>query len=204
MKVVATHWKGNYSWIPEYTDDYLIYNRGDCDLPNCIPTANFGDADYDRLSYIVDNYQNLPEIFMLTKSNLLDKNAEGKYKFISPEEFDEVKNNTDFTPLLTKYHKTYEPICRYDGDIYEEINNSWYLQSVPAKYFNSYNDFAREMVIPSPQYLQFAPGGNYIVTRERIHRWSREFYDKMRSYLPYCQSPGEAHMVERTYYSLWS
>jgi hypothetical protein len=132
---------------------------------------------------------------LLSKSNL--------FKYITKEEFEEVKDNTTFIPLLTKNHKTYEPVCRYAGNIYEEINNSWYLGSVPAKYFRSYAEFAHAFHLPNPPYLQFAPGGNYILTREAVHKYSRDFYDELRSILPYCQRPGEAHMIERSYYNIW-
>lgn len=196
MKYVLTHYEGDWEWVKEYTDDYLIYNRSEEDIPGSIPTDNMGDADYDRLTYIVDNYFDLPDVFLLSKSNL--------FKYMPKEEFDLVKDNTEFTPLLTQHHKTYEPVCRYNGTIYEEINNSWYLQAVPAKYFQSYDEFARAFLLPSPPYLKFAPGGNYIVTRERIHKYGQDFYDNLRSILPYCQRPGEAHMIERTYYNLWA
>lgn len=195
MKVIATHYQGDWSWIPKYTDDFLIYNRSDEEIPNSVRRENVGDADYDRLSYIVDNYFELPDVFMLTKSNL--------FKYITEDEFQSVKDNTDFTPLLTKNHKTYEPVCRYKDDIYEEINNSWYLGSVPAFHFNSYAEFAQHFHLPNPEYLQFAPGGNYITTRERVHRYGIAFYEELRAILPYCQRPGEAHMIERTYYTLW-
>lgn len=197
MKYVLTHFADpDPSWVTDYTSDYLIYDRSGCGMSNTIPRDNLGDSDYDRLSYIVDNYYELPEVFLLSKSNL--------FKFMPQEEFDLVKDNQDFTPLLTKHHKVYEPVCRYKGDIYEEINNSWYLASVPAKYFQNYGEFAKAFLLPNPEYLQFAPGGNYILTRERVHRYARDFYDELRSILPYCQRPGEAHFIERTYYTLWS
>lgn len=196
MTIIATHYgEHDISWISSLTDDYLIYDRSECGLPKRIPRDNMGDADFDRLTYIIDNYYSLPDVFLLTKSNL--------FKYITPEEFDKVKDNQHFTPLLTKNHKVYEPICRYNGDIYEEINNSWYLASVPSKYFQSYAEFAKAFHLPNPDYLQFAPGGNYILTKETVHKWPREFYEELASTLPYCQSPGEAHMIERTYYTLW-
>lgn len=202
MKVIATHF-GNHdiSWIPEYSKgDYFIYDRSDCGLPNSVKRENRGDADYDRLSYLVDNYDDLPDVFLLTKSNL--------FKFITPEEWDKVKDNTDFTPLLTKNHETYSDslgeVCFYDdNEIYNERNNSWYLNSVPAKFYQSYGEFAKAFRLPNPEYLAFAPGGNYILTRERVHRYGRDFYDEMREILPYCEHPGEAHFIERTYYTLW-
>ena len=199
MHIIATHYGDHdISWIPELAgEDYFIYDRsGNVELPNKVSRENRGDADYDRLSYLADNYDNLPEVFLLCKSNL--------FKYITPEEFELVKNNTIFTPLLTKNHKVYEPICRYEGDMYAEINNSWYLGSVPAKYFSNYHEFARAFHLPDPTYLKFAPGGNYILTREVVHKYSRDFYDELRNILPYCQRPGEAHMIERSYYNIWS
>lgn len=195
MKYILTHYSGDWTWVKEETDDFFIYNRTEEDIPNSGKRENIGDADYDRLSYIVDNYNSLPDVFLLSKSNL--------FKYISREEFDAVKNNTEFTPLLTQHHKVYEPICRYENGIYLEKNNSWYLGSVPSKYFQSYGEFAKAFNLPNPDYLRFAPGGNYILTKERVHRYGIEFYEELRSLLPYCQRPGEAHMLERTYFHLW-
>lgn len=196
MKYVLTHYSGDWEWVKEYTDDYLIYNRTDEEIPGSIKRHNLGDADYDRLSYIVDHYHELPDVFLLSKSNLLEK-------FITKEEFDAVKDNTVFTPLLTQNHKVYEPVCRYVDGIYEEINNSWYMPALDHKYFDNYADFAKAFFLPNPDYLRFAPGGNYIVRRDDVHKYSKEFYDDLRSILPYSQHPGEAHMIERTYFTLW-
>ena len=196
MEYVLTHYQADWTWVKQYTSDYLIYNRSGDDIPGSIKRANFGDADYDRLSYLVDYYEELPDIFLLTKSNL--------FKYISKEEFDMVRDNQVFTPLLTKHHKVYEPICRYTNGIYEEVNNSWYLGSVPSRFFKSYKEFATSFGLPNPEYLKFAPGGNYILTRETVHKYPREFYNDLRSILPYTQRPGEAHMIERSYYNIWS
>lgn len=196
MKAVLTHYQGDWTWIKSFTDEYRIYNRSEEDIPGSIKRENVGDADYDKLTFLIDNYYDLPEVFLWSKSNL--------WKFITPEEFDEVKDNQEFTPLLTKNHKVYEPICRYADGIYEEINNSWYLSTVPSKYFNNYGEFAKAFNLPNPDYLRFAPGGSYILTCERVQRYGIEFYQDLASLLPYCQNPGEAHFLERTYYTLWS
>lgn len=196
MKVIATNYNADCQWIPAYTKDYFIYDRTNCGLPNRVVRKNLGDADFDKLTYIIDNYDKLPEVFMLIKTNL--------FKFITPEEFAQVRENTDFTPLLTKTHRVYEPICRYDENgIYEERNDSWYLGPVPSLYFRNYGEFASAFGLPNPEYLKFAPGGNYIVTRERIHRYPKVFYEALAAILPYTQRPGEAHMIERSYYNMW-
>lgn len=199
MKYVLTHYSGDWSWVKEYTDDFLIYNRTDEDIPNSIKRENVGDADYDRLSYICDNYYDLPEVFLLSKSNL--------FKFITKEEFDLVKNNDTFTPLLTQHHKTYSDekgvVCFYQDGLYRERNDSWYLHSIPALSCTSFYEWARHFFLPSPAYIPFAPGGNYILTRERVYRYGLDYYLAMRDTLPYCQNPGEAQLVERSLYLMW-
>lgn len=198
----------NYNFTPDWAKDkdYLIYDRSDSkewlkdfDQSRIIYTENVGQVDYDRLSYLVDNYYDLPEVFLLAKSNL--------FKSITEEEYEEVKDNRVFTPLLTKNHKTYSDmmgvVCKYEGGMYCERNDNWYLTQFGIKYFENFAQFAHEFGLPSPQYLQFAPGGNYILTRETVHKYSRDFYDKMRSILPYAKEPGEAQMVERAYYLMW-
>lgn len=199
MFVFATHYDGDWRWIPEYTDDFVVYNRSSEDIPNSVPRENIGDADYDKLSWLVENYDNLPEVFLWTKSNL--------FKFITPEEWDKVKDNKTFTPLLTQNHKVYDdehgPVAFYKDGMYHERNDSWYIFAAPALHFPSYSHFANHLGIPNPPYLPFAPGGSYILTRDAVHKHDKSLYERMMSFLPYTQRPGEAMMAERSYYSLW-
>lgn len=196
----------NYNFTPEKDwigDDYLIYDRSDdglehlteFDKSKIIKSTNVGQVDYDKLSYLVDNYDKLPEVFLWGKSNL--------FKFITKEEYDKIKDNHFFTPILTQNHKTYGNVCYYQDGMYHEINNSWYVDELPYKYFSTFSEFAQTFQIPNPKYLQFAPGGNYILTREKVYKYSRDFYDDMRQCLPHSTNPAEAHMCERAYYLIW-
>ncbi len=199
----------NYNFTPEKDwlgDDYLIYDRSDSkewlkDFPQdkIVYTENVGNADYDRLCYLIDNYHDLPDVFLWSKSNL--------FKYISKEEYELVKDNQFFTPLLTMNHQQKMDrngwICYYAMGIYWECNDNWYLNQFLPKYFQSYNEFARAFQLQTPPYIPFAPGGNYILTRETVHRYGLDYYKKLASILPYCQLPAEAQMVERAYYSIW-
>lgn len=201
----------NYNFTPDKKwigDDYLIYDRSDdgvdhlaeFDQSKIITTENWGNVDYDKLNYLVDNYDDLPEVFLWGKTNL--------FKYISPEEYEKVKDNQEFTPLLTQSHATYEdrngPVCFYSGGVYYERNPMIFTDPpYGAKYFNTYGEFARAFGFPDPMYIPFAPGGNYILTKEKVHMYSRDLYARMASFLPYCSEPLEAHLCERSYYQLW-
>lgn len=199
----------NYNFTPEKDwlgDDYLIYDRSDSkeylrDFPQdkIIYTENVGNVDYDKLNYLIDNYDNLPDVFLWGKTNL--------FKYISEEEYDLVKDNKTFTPLLTINHKTYSDnnghVCYYSGGLYHERNDNWYLNQFSTKYFNTYGEFAHAFQLDNPSYLAFAPGGNYILTRDVVYKYSKDYYERLASILPYQQLPGEAQMLERSYYQIW-
>ena len=201
----------NYNFTPDKEwigDDYLIYDRSDdgidhlkdFDKDKIIRTENLGNVDYDKLNYLVDNYDSLPEVFLWGKTNL--------FKYITPEEYEKIKDNMTFTPLLTQGHRTYEDnngvVCFYSGGMYYERNPMIFtIPANSAKYFNSYGEFARAFGFPDPYYLPFAPGGNYILTREAVHKYSRDLYAKMASFLPYERMPLEAFLCERSYLTMW-
>ena len=206
MKAILVNYNFTPTWLLESDLDYHIIDRSDSkewlkDFPQERITyeENWGQVDFPKLCYLADNYDTLPSHFLWGKTNL--------FKYISVGEWEKVKDNTSFTPLLTKEHKTYSdnlgPVCYYERDLYWERNNSWYASQLPCQNFNNFNDFAHEFALPTPFYLPFAPGGNYILTREVVHRYSPDFYDKMASVLPYCQEPAEAQMCERAYYLMW-
>ncbi len=206
MKAILVNYNFTPEWLLTSDLDYHIFDRSDSkeylkDFPQerITYTENLGNVDYDKLGYLVENYDTLPEVFLWGKTNI--------FKYIERERFDEALKNPVFTPLLTQNHRTYGDkfgtVCYYRDGIYHERNDSWYLNEVGSKYFHTWADWAREFQLPSPGYIPFAPGGNYILTRERVHRYGRDLYEKMVNTLPYAQLPGEAHCCERSYYLLW-
>lgn len=206
MKAILVNHQFTPTWLLDSGLDYLIYDRSDSkewlkDFPQerIIYTDNIGNADFDKLTWLVENYHDLPDVFLWGKTNL--------FKYISEEEWGQVKDCQTYMPLLTQGHKTYSDhlgvVCYYDEGMWHERNDSWYLNVHQAYRYNSYGDFAREFFLPIPAFLAYPPGGNYILTREVVHRYGKDFYDKMRALLPYCQLPGEAQILERTYHTLW-
>lgn len=194
MVYVVSRYNHDISWLADYSNDIVLYDRSEKLMEKgAIIVPNIGSDIYDKFTYIIDNYDNLPDIAVYTKANL--------FKYISREEFDKVKDNTKFTPLLTKNHVVYEPVCRYTKDgLYEEINNYWYLNSHPAKYFNEIVDFFK---MNERDYNQFAPGSNYILPKENILKHPKEVYEQLRSYLGWAVYPGDAQLLERNLYYLW-
>jgi hypothetical protein len=100
MKWIVSRYNHDISYLPKYTDDAVIYDRSDS-VPyaeNAVIMPNIGADLYDKFTYIIDNYDNLPDVALYTKANI--------FKYITPEELDEIKDNTTFTPIFTKHHES--------------------------------------------------------------------------------------------------
>ncbi len=202
--LMVSNYNADLSWILEYTDNYIVYDRSDSkiytemlDQSKVITVPNIGWDIYDKLTFIINNYDALPETMILTKGNI--------FKYISKHELDAVCKNKVFTPLHSQFHRPTMPTAYYSPDgMYHERNNSWYLDVFPAKFFKSYNEFIQPYVTSIPEYLTFAPGSNYLVPRENIRFYPKEFYQKLRTYVDYSPHPGEAQILERVLYTMWS
>jgi len=196
MKFIVSRYNHDIDWIKDYTDDVVMYDRSDAAplAPGSIPVHNRGTDIYDKFTYIIDNYDNLPDVAVYTKANL--------FKYITKEEFDEVKDNKTFTPLLTKHHQEKPGISFYSDDgLYNEINNKWYLGAHNTKY----NIVQLELLLGTydQQFVKFAPGSNYILPKENILKHSKDTYIELRSLLDWDRYPGEAQVMERGLYNLW-
>lgn len=206
-KAILVNYNHNpQDWWKEYGYTTTIYDRSDDGKHRIFDaetykTKNIGNVDYDKLSYLVVNYDRLPDAFVWGKSNL--------FKYIGKEEFSKVAHNSAFTPLLTLTHKTYSDnegvVCYYQDGMYFERSSivSSYFQILPWKHVKTWQEWCDMFRIPFSTYIPFPPGGNFILTRERVHRYGRDFYDGMRKMLEYAQTPVEAQFCERSYYLLW-
>lgn len=198
MKWIISRYNHDIAPILPYIEEGIMYDRSDNGTGYLLPeikvkyVENKGSDIYDKFTYIIDNYANLPDIAVYTKANL--------FQYTTKEEFDKVKDTKLFTPLLTQTHKVYEPICRYKDGMYEEINNYWYLKPHPARYAKEIIDFFR---MNNRDYNVFSPGSNYIIPRANIRKNSKETYIKLRSYLDWDVYPGDCQLMERNLYYLF-
>lgn len=201
---VISRYNHNVDYLKDYTEDFIMYDRTTQPINDwrVIPTQNIGSDIRDKFTFIIDNYNHLPPVAVYTKANI--------FKYITKPEFEKMKDNTIFTPILTQYHKTYSakinsttvaPVCYYENGIYWEINNLWYLGAHETKH-DPY-ELQELLGISGMSYVPFAPGSNYILPRENIRKHPKKFYEKLRGYLDWAVYPGEAQIIERGLYTIW-
>lgn len=90
---VVSQWNNDISWVDEYTDRFLIYDKSNT-LPEgekILKIQNVGYNIYDICHYIVSNYDNLPEVVAFFEGD--------PFTHCKREVFDELIYNVNFTPL---------------------------------------------------------------------------------------------------------
>jgi len=187
-------------------DNYIIYDKSVEGLKfydkNIVRSKNVGYNIDSYFSYIIDNYDNLPEIIIFCKNNIYPRH-------ISQDFFkNSIKKNT-FTPLhdIDNFKNINFPVSFITNDnSYLELNNSWYANNYISKYFNNYNSFYNyifENTI-TPLYLNFSPGANYIVPKNNILNRSKLFYINLKFLISHSQFSCESHFVERSLIVIWN
>lgn len=201
------------SWIKNYSNDYIIYDRSDDDsylFPSddqeydrlkYKKSPNIGYNIYDILQFIIENYNNLPDVTTFCKGNVFPRH-------ISRKTFEKLMNNNYFTCLFD--HRLHTEgnwnLLTSDGN-YCELNNNWYMHDgKPFKYFSNYNDFItyffKTPVIP--KYITFCPGANYVVPKQHILKYPVGFYEILKKMISHDQFAAESHLLERALYTIWN
>lgn len=192
--LVVSRFNENVDWIHDFTDDYIVYNKGE-PLPDTIKqimSRNVGGNQYDIFRHILLNYDNLPELLAFVQGNPFDH--------CRSERFKELIYSESFTPLFGEGN--------YPNGNYSEDNTSWYingswLQHAPESKFASFDDYMNFIFSDyvHQDKLIFPPGSQIIVERERCLFYSKNFWRKLMDIFP--TQPGlnggrEAHIIERS------
>jgi len=235
--VVSNHSNHDLEWL-KMTYDYgfspentLIYDRTPDNFPNkskidhlgkVVPSPNVGSNPYDIGRFIVDHYDNLPDMMIHIKGNLFQKETdEGTFAYTTKEKFIYALKANWFVPLDGGSH-----IANYFPNL---VNNNFYSLPIEWELKNytmgrifSEEDFKRAKTYPRisnivefmkdlfimednqvPKFISFAPAANYAVPKNCILKYSKNFYKKMMYYTDYNDNPVEAHWFERVLKLAW-
>lgn len=223
-----SNYNNDLDWIKEYPNPHIIYDKtwaggvSDNDNSKILPPSNLKEIypDFnivngspngynisDYMTFIIDHYDSLPDVTVFLKGNTIGRH-------VSKELFDKLINSKCFCPIEEwQFHDQTQPALQNgyamiscDGG-WMEFNDSWYLNHPkhPVKYFKSYNDFINFCFTdaPSPKYVRFPPGGNFVVPKEYILKYDKVFYQNLKTFVDHTRVPGEGQMVERALYTIW-
>ena len=206
-----SHYQGDPSELLECIKgyEYTLYNKSGQSLGEdldriAIEIENTGYNLSSYLCYIITNYSDLPYRVAFVKSDIFPRHVSKRF-------FSElIHSRRDFVPVADyrawKEIRWPSAFAGHDNMLYE-INNSWYRFKHQRKYFYNYNEFLGYFfginACSAPVYLRFAPGGNYLVSRERILRHSKTFYENLLKIISGIPLACESHYLERSLAMIW-
>lgn len=198
---IISRYREDFSWIYEYTKNYLIYNKGEPIYNDfrVFNTENIGGNQRDIFHYIYNHYEELPDAMVFVQAYPFDH--------CRKDIFDKLILNNTFTSL-----EYYGPTpsngaeSRTTDGGFLEIDDNWYISSHNRSYQQSckYSSLSQFMNTyfsdyESPGWIRFAPGSQYIITKEIALHYSKNFWYRLMNELNTNNST-EAHVIER---SLW-
>ena len=213
LKMVISNYSNDLSWVPRYSTNYEVLDQSPAlvlppglDPKKVKQTPHLGHNIRDYCQYIVDNYSKLPDWILFCSGNVFPRH-------VSEAVFQRLIKHRWFTPIedSSRYVQRLPHAFISSDGRYNELNNDWYLklnQFHPTKYFHSYNHFLQFCFIDPvlPKYIRFAPGANYLVSKQQILYYPKQFYQNLITFVSHSTKaiPGESHIIERAFHTIWS
>ena len=203
---VVSNYNTNPYELTKYCDDYLVFDQSD-DVavrhmlvarndPRILFTENSGTSLINYLTFIIDNYEDLPRLIAFLKGNLIDRH-------IPQAKFERLISNGFYTYLWHEDHAVEDrsTVLLPQANNYLERNNSWYVGKSQHRYFVSFDEFMGFFFsdYSRREFVNFCPGANFIVERDRVIQHPKSLYVGLRHTLEYSFFPSEAWMVERAF-----
>lgn len=166
--IVVARYNEDLAWIKELNDpkfNLKVYNKGEDNISvGHIKLENVGRDPHTFITYIIDNYENLPDYVIFLQGNPFDhqKNV-----------IESIKNHTDQDYVFLSDH------------IIDESMVSWYDHLVEPNHIMEYPDMRRCSLLETsnailgletPNKCRFAAGQQYIVNKKYILNRDINFY----------------------------
>ena len=194
----------------EYCEDYILYDQStNFEIKRLLNNKNLkiefventGHNISDYFRFFIDNYDSLPQFIMLLKGNIIGRHVTQDFfnRFYAKKQYTFLYDDRNFKENPGIAYQL------YDG-AFLEINNEWYKNAKPYKYFETYNDLLR-FVFKNPivpKWLIFSPGACYIVSKEQVIQYPKAFYENLKYLVSYTYFPSEAYHVERMLHVIFS
>jgi len=179
ISVLITCYNGKYNKIINYSKNHIeniniiLYNKKNDTFG--IPVKNVGVDAYDKLHYIINNYDNLPDIILFSTDNMLSEGVKKakKIKYIV-KNIDILKNKSGF--LTGHIFKIPKESIKFELSVYPKTKKK-IIRSTIRPYNKWFNTFINSDININDTYI--CKKSTFAVTKDLILSNSKEFYIKL-------------------------
>lgn len=179
MKIVVSRYNEDITWTAEFGKHVVLYNKGDDVLDGSIRLPNVGREGHTYFHYICENYECLDHYTAFLQGNPFDH---------SPDicrQLKELLSDSDIVLDFSYFHTH-----RVSFNL---LYGCYFHPGLPIG--EVYRTLFHKEVVDRD--ISFCPGAQFIVSRERILKRPREFYQKIVDILSYHNGPNEGFVIER-------
>lgn len=191
--VVARYNEDPWSWLPKGDPYVKVYNKGEGDKG--IHLENIGRESHTYLTYIVENYDTLPEIVFFTQGSM--DHTYGK----PVEYFTRISGNCS-----ENYHTTKGPYYTFDpdGHLRDQVHYGIDLYPCEINFYDWFSRYISPDVDPRGE-ITWYMGATFSVKGEKIRTRSKEYYEELLTQFPEGHSnPEIGHFFERSWYYMFN
>lgn len=203
-KIIVARYDENINWLIPLENYCIIYNKGQkLNLKNEIMMDNVGRETDTYLNYIINNYDNLPEVMAFIQGKLSDIRGADDIRIVIQminEAFQYKKSKAYRVYHSTSVNKgNWDPYWnkKNDGLYYLHDNykdnkrvgfKDWFTEHIKKEY-------------PNPIHLYC--NGIFAVHKDLILKHSREYYKNLLLEVNHQNNPAEGHFFERSWYYIF-
>ena len=195
--IVVAHYNEDLKWLTPFdSKSIIVYSKGKPSEIDCIQRylPNIGNESHTYLTYILENYDNLPEIIFFTQGSIDDH-------YISSD-----KDNIINTFLNIDTHSQNYRKCLFNVGLDHKYRLSEYNKHILQMFNMSGKDFFKMYVnkdidLKDPIYIYFY--GIFSIKKEYILSRTKEYYKILLSLLTSVQSE-VGHFFERSWFYIFN
>lgn len=178
--IVVARYNENVEWTKQFPN-VIIYNKGPKldNNYNEVGLDNVGREGHTYYKYICDNYENLAEYTIFLQGRPFDH---------SPNIIDNLTKYINNNELSIDFEFLSEQIYYSSLDIEGRLRECINIHKSWERVFGSNND---------NQECIFGAGAQFIVSKKKILKNTKEFYENIMNMLAYSIAPLEGYDIER-------
>jgi hypothetical protein len=197
-QLVIARYNEDISWSNGYPR--LIFNKGEriegLSENEQIMLPNVGREAHTYLTYIVSNYENLPECVLFCQGRIDDHLGSCSVESYVNPDYDFIANRFCY---IKEWDATSGRLKHYGTWL--EMLNQGKLKASPLTYVEW---FEKVLHMPLGEATFYSPGAIFCVASRNIRKRHVGFYRKLLAHLTHHSNPEEAHYLERSWFYIFA